>query len=181
MKPRASWVVAIILTLSQAAALAQPSGEADEPQDEIEYKPTRLPLSAKAARTWIALQETRVKPLPDGTPFGEVLKSLAKAARGPDGSGPGLSFYVNPVSLNEVEMTLESPLPSPEAPNGDLTIQEYLKATIPSPLKHHVHDGVVIIKFPCDDCPGHLAVGAAEAWTWLLLQEEVSLDFSKGT
>src|SRR4051812_46285269 len=51
-------------------------GDAVDEGASAEYKPVRLPLSAKAARTWVALHEMMIKPPPDGAPFGAVFAAL---------------------------------------------------------------------------------------------------------
>lgn len=148
---------------------------------EAEYQPVRLPLSAAAARTWIALHETMVKPPADGTPFGEVIAALKAAARGKAAEAP-FEWYLGPTELKEGEITMTTPISSPFVGREEVSLQTYLGFLLkPHGLEHVVHDGLLVIEIPCDDCPRKLAVTAAEAWAWRVLHEVVPLHFPDAT
>lgn len=152
---------------------------ADDPPKGVKYEPVRLPLSAKSARTWITLRETMVKPSPDQTPLAMVIQSLRDATRG---KGPRLRIYIDPASLHESEITMTTPIAAPFVGEDEVSLNTYLGFILkPFGLTHRVHDNLVVIDSPCDDCPAPVEVSAAEAWTWLLLHEEVPLHFPDET
>lgn len=146
----------------------------------VKYTAARLPLSEKSARTWITLRETMMKPLPDRTPFSKVIRSLIETTRAKDTS---LRIYVEPTSLLEAEITMETPIESPFIGQDEVPLHTYLGYVLkPLGLTHRVHDGLLIISTPpCCDCPEPVEVTASEAWTWWLLHQEVSLQFPNET
>ena len=150
--------------------------------EEGEYQPVPLPISAKAARTWIALHETMIRPLPDQTPFGTIIKALKAAVRGKDGKNAPFEFYLDPVHVAVVGLTMETPMASPFVGDQEVSLYQYLQLLLRwSSLVCSVHDGIVIIETECDDCPGYPKVTAPEAWTWLVLHEVVPLSFPNET
>jgi hypothetical protein len=180
------WVTLITLTFTISGFPGEPAQEGDlggVPLRDVEpYEPARLPLSAKSARTWIVLRETMVKPLPDQTPLGEVIRSLRGAPGGKGGKAAPLAIYVNPTPLQDSEITMATPIACPFVGRNEVSLHTYLKFILkPFGLSYRVHDGLVVIDSPCDDCPEAVEVSAAEAWTWLLLQEEISLRFPDAT
>jgi hypothetical protein len=66
------------------------------------------PVSARAAATWIKLQEPIKMDYVNETNFEQVLKDIKEATKGKDGKG--LRFYVDPVGLQEAEKTMSSPV-----------------------------------------------------------------------
>jgi|GEM_PF-5158911 len=150
---------------------------------EQKFVPLRLPLSAKAARTWISLRETLVTPPPDATPFKDVLRFIRESTRGKDGKGEPLGVYLDAVTMQEAELTMETPVAAPFLlGQSKVPLHTYLKFFLkPLGLTHSVHDGLVVIDSPCDDCPEPVEISAEYAWAWLLLHEEIPLHFPKGT
>ena len=67
-----------------------------------------------------------VKPLPDQTPLAEVLRSLKDATRGKDGKGSPLKLYVDPTSLQESEITMETPIAAPLVGQDEVSLHTYL-------------------------------------------------------
>ena len=153
-------------------------GDVDAP---AEYKPVHLPISAKAARTWIALHETMVKPPPDGTPFGDVIAALKAASRGKDGEAP-FEWYLKPLSLEVNKVSRTTPVPTSFVGHEEVSLEVYLGFLLEQlGLEYEVHDGTLIIDMECDDCPRKLTVTAAEAWTWRVLHEVVPVHFPDET
>src|SRR5262249_9597446 len=114
-------------------------------------------------------------PPPDGTPFGEVIAALKAAARGKDAEAP-FDWYLDPISLQESEISRMTPVPAPFVGQVEVSLDTYLGFILPPfGLVHTVHDGTLILDSPCCDCPRRLAVTAAEAWTWRMLQDVVPL------
>jgi hypothetical protein len=68
------------------------------------------PMTPKAAQTWLKLQEPITVPFANETPLEDFLKFIKDETRGKDKQEPGISFYVDPVGLNEVERTMTSPI-----------------------------------------------------------------------
>lgn len=181
--------IALVLTLlALRPQTAQGSGprktlnQGADPPGGVRYEPARLPMSARSARTWVTLRETMVKPPPDGTPFAEVLRTLQEATRGKGEKEARLKVYVDPTSLKEAEISLSTPIASPFVGQDEVPLHTYLGFILkPFGLTHRVHDGLVVIDTPCDECPGPVEVSASEAWTWLLLHEEILLRFPEET
>ncbi len=136
---------------------------------------THLPLTAKSARTWIALQETKIKPLPDQTTFGEIIDAVKRAIRV---KGPRVNLYMSPALLLENELSLKSPFRNPFVGDEEVLLTTYLEMILkPHVMTYEVHDDLLIITDPPDDWPQPKTVSAAEARTWLTLQKEISLKF----
>jgi hypothetical protein len=147
-----------------------------------EYKTIHLPLSAKAARTWIALHETMVKPFPDKTPLRNVFQSLQRQIQGKDGQATPFQFYLDPTTLQEMEIRAEATVSAPFLGDEEVSLHTYLSLLLKEfGLVHRVHDSLVIIDTACDDCGEGPKVTASEAWTWLLLQQEVPMSFPDET
>ena len=159
-----------------------------EPDDLIQlvdmgsdFVPPRLPISSSLARTWIALHETRMKPLPDKTPLGQVIQAIKEATRGKDGKEPPVEFVIHPIGLLEAEITMQTPVDLPIVGREELFLDAYLTLVVRQfGLSHWVHSGVVVISLACDDCPGYQTVAAQEARTWLVLNEVVPLKYPDG-
>jgi len=66
------------------------------------------PVSAKAAKTWEKLNAVVSLNFANETPLADVLKTLRELSKGPHDKG--LSFYVDPVALQEAEKTNASPV-----------------------------------------------------------------------
>lgn len=64
------------------------------------------PVTGPLARTWSKLQKPVRMAFPNETPFEDVLKYLKTATK--DKGDSGLSFYVEPVGLQEAEKTMTS-------------------------------------------------------------------------
>jgi hypothetical protein len=180
-------LIALSLVLGSLAWTPQPNlggGEDDREfaeRDEGGFRPPRLPVSARSARTWIKLHETMVKPLPDETPFGEAIQALREATRGRDGKEPPIDFFFDLDGLSQVDMTVSSPVNPPILGREAVSLDTYLSLMLDDlDLVHRVDEGVVIIQAPCEDCPCHRTVTAPEARTWLLLHEVVPLKFGPG-
>jgi hypothetical protein len=147
----------------------------------LEYKWQPTPPTPASAKTWIALHETMVKTLPDKTPFGEVIAAIRAALRGPQGEPPEVEIYLEPISLEEYELTMTTPILSPFVGQVEVSVHTYLTYILrPFSLIHYAHDRLVIVTSPCDDCPGEPTATANEAWTWRLLHEVVPLKFPDG-
>jgi hypothetical protein len=159
----------------------QPDGK-DVKAISDEYKTIHLPLSAKAARTWIALHETMVKPYPEKTPLRNVVQSLQRQIQGKDGQPAPFQFYLDPTTLQEMEIRAEATVSAPFLGDDEVSLHTYLSLLLREfGLVHRVHDSLVIIDTPCDDCGEEPKVTAPEAWTWLLLQQEVPISFPDET
>jgi hypothetical protein len=140
------------------------------------------PISAQAARTWIALHETTIKPLPDRTPLREVLRALREATRGKGKNGEGIDFRLEPVALLEAEITPDEPVALPFVGQPEVSVDTYLKYLLHQfAWERYVREGSVVIDSPCDDCEGYATVGDAEAHTWLLLHQVAPLRFPEKT
>jgi hypothetical protein len=123
-----------------------------------------------------------VKPPPDKTSFAEVIRTLRDATRGENGKGASLNLSVDPTSLNESQISMATAIPAPFVGQNEVSLHTYLKFLLqPFGLAHRVHDDLVVIDSPCDDCPAPVEISAAEAWAWLLLHEEVPLHFPNAT
>src|SRR4051794_2981445 len=110
-----SWLFVSAIVPSGHRARAQEVGGADIRADSETTTGPRRPLSAQAARTWIALHESRIRPLPGRTPLRQVLRALREATRGKAGWAEGVDFNVVPVALLEAEITLDAPVTLPFA------------------------------------------------------------------
>jgi len=133
-------------------------------------------MSAQVARTWIALHESKIQPLPDGTPLRQVLRALRDATRGKAGWAEGVKFRVVSEALDEAEITLEAPVTLPFVGRPEVPVDMYLKYLLHEFVwERYVGAGAVVIDSPCDDCVGYETVSAAEAHTWLLLHQTVPL------
>lgn len=140
----------------------------------------RLPVTPNDARTWITLHETMINPLPDGASLGEIIQAIKQVSRGKDGARPPLEIYIDPISLMEEEITLDSPVEFLGFGLERVSLETYL--TFVDRLihmKHRVRNGVVVLTYPPDEHPGFQTATAAEARTWLLLHEVVPLKFPK--
>ncbi|MFO0950091.1 MAG: hypothetical protein U0835_02860 [Isosphaeraceae bacterium] len=127
------------------------------------------PLSSRAARTWIALHEAKIRPLPDGTPLRQVLRAVREATRGQAGWSEGIEFRVVSEALLEAEVTLDAPVVLPFVGRPEVSVDMYLKYLLRQFVwERYVGEGTVIIDSPCDDCVGYTTVGVAEAHAWLL-------------
>ena len=145
-----------------------------------DYEEIRLPLSEASARSWLALRETRIRPLPDGTSFGQIVRAVREAVRGRNGKPAGFQLYLDPVDLEVVELKDDTPIACPFIGQEEVSLQVYLEAILNHcSLFHHVHGGVVIIEHWYDDYPEFPDTTAAEARAWLLLQQEVPMKFPK--
>ena len=78
-------------------------------------RPWPPPISAQAARTWITLHETTIRPLPDRTPLRDVMRALRDATRDKDGKGKEIDFRIKQEALWESEVNLDTPVASPFA------------------------------------------------------------------
>ncbi len=72
--------------------------------------PVFLPMPAPAARTWLRLQEPVSASFANEMPFEDFLKFLKDSSRGKDRREVAIPIYVDPIALNEVERTLQSPI-----------------------------------------------------------------------
>jgi hypothetical protein len=139
-------------------------------------------MSAPVARTWLALQEAKIRPLPDQTPLRQVLKALRDATRGKAGWADGVDFRVVHEALLEAEITLDAPVSLPFAGRPEVPVDLYLKYLLREfGWERYVVGVTVVIDSPCDDCVGNGTVGAAEAHTWLLFHEVVPIDLARET
>jgi hypothetical protein len=155
------------------------SGKGIRASDENRTGPRR-PMSAETARTWIALSETKVRPLPDRTPLRQVLQALRDATRGKAGLTQGVDFRVVPEALLEAETTLDAPVALPFVGRPEVSVDMYLKYLLRQFVwERYVVEGSVVIDSPFDDCAGYETVRAAEAYTWLLLHENVQLELAR--
>ncbi len=112
----------------------------------------------------------------------DVIRLIKDSTRGNDGKGIPLKVYVDPVSLQESEMTLTTPIAAPFFADSEVSLHTYLEFVLrPLSLAPRVHDDLIVIDSPCDDCPEAVAVSAEHAWAWLLLHEEIPLHFPEGT
>jgi hypothetical protein len=66
------------------------------------------PVSAKAAKTWEKLNAVVSLNFANETPLEDVLKVLREMSKGPHDKG--LSFYIDPIALQEAEKTNASPV-----------------------------------------------------------------------
>lgn len=172
--------------LDQAASLARTSYWFERYKyvlDEMStdrYEEMRLPLSGASARAWLALHETRIRPLPDGTSFGEIVRAVREAVRGRDGKPAGFQLYFDPSDLEFVELKDDTPIACPFIGQEDVSLHVYLEAVLTQySLFHHVHGSVVIVEHWYDDYPEFPDITAAEARAWLLLQQDEPMKFPK--
>ena len=189
MIPVRRQAVRLLLAASIALILSAPArpqdpfaeSEGDREPMEREFLPPSLPLAPEAARTWIALHETKMVPPPDQTPLAEILAAIRAAARGQDGGAPGFEIHLDPICLPEAEITLQSPVQSPYIGRSEVSLNTYLSDVFRQFVwTHRVDGGLVVIESPCDDCAESHTPTAAEARTWLLLHEAVPLRFPDG-
>lgn len=187
MRSRSSIVLRLVFALASVLASEARAGgfgenehfENNDPFAELVLP--RLPISSATARTWVALHETRIKPLPDKTPLGQIIQAVKEATRGVDGKAPPVEFVIDATALTASEITMQTPVPLPIIGREEVTADVYLTLVLkPWPLSHRVHSGVVLIEDPCDDCPGYQRVTGPEARTWLLLNEIVPLKYAEG-
>jgi hypothetical protein len=178
--------LAAVLLASSAHGQRRDSGDSPRPtvmdaRDRV-FEPVHLPLSSKAASAWVMLKETLVDPPLDQRPLGEVLENLKAQTRAADPGAPALSFYIDPISLKETEITLATPVTSPFAGRGRVALHTYLKAALRQfGLVHEVDEGLVVIQTPsCCDCPNPVDYTAEEARAWLLLGQDQPLHFPTG-
>ncbi len=142
------------------------------------YRLSKAPVPRRSARTWIRLRETMVSPATDGAPFADVMSRLRKAMRDPRGTATEITFYISPGALLERSVSSNTPVPRPSSTKPTMSVHEYLTLILrPFRLEHHVHNGVVVVDTPCDDCPPYADVELAEARTWMVLHEEIPLHF----
>ena len=156
---------------------AQNVGGKDVRVHDLKSTSPGQPMSAQVARTWIALHEARIQPLPDRAPLRQVLGALRDATRGKAGWAQGIEFRVVPEALLESEITLDTPVTLPFVGRPEVTVDTYLKYLLHEFVwERYVGEGSVLIDSPCDDCVGYATVRVAEAHTWLLLHEVVPLE-----
>jgi hypothetical protein len=121
-----SVAVAVALVLGLLAALwtgqaARPArgggfaavGEAAKDRESPEAVRTVhvfTPMTPRAAKTWLRLQEPITVSFPDESPFEDFLKSFKEATRDREKKEPGIAIYVDPVGMNEAEKTMTSPI-----------------------------------------------------------------------
>jgi hypothetical protein len=185
MRPHFAHGLAVILAALALLAQCRDGRSCDDPKADTENtKPASWPppISAQAARTWIKLHETTIRPLPDRTPLRDVLRALRDATHGKDGKGKEIDFRITEEALWDSEVTLDAPVASPFVGQPEVSVDSYLKYLLHQFVwERYVHDGFVIIDSPCDDCEGYATVSAAEAHAWLLLHQVVPLKFPEKT
>ncbi|WP_422927491.1 hypothetical protein [Singulisphaera sp. PoT] len=138
-----------------------------------------LPLSLRSATTWIVLQETQIKPLPDKTPLEEILNTIKKGLK-ENTKGHAINLIIENSSLSALEISLTSPIRSPFVGSEPLSVYSYMELLFGQmSLYCTVRDNIVIISSGCSDCSSPKAVTLEEAKTWLLLREKITLDFPK--
>jgi hypothetical protein len=158
------------------------SGPSAEDLLRMGYKPPRLPLSAKAARAWVALHETKITTLPGEHPLEDIIRKIREAVRSPREKTPPFQIYVDPIGLQEAEKTLTSPTTNPFLEPTEVSVHTYLGLILKQlGLAHRVRDGLVMIESAADDRPIDPEVTAAEARTWLALHEEIPLHYADET
>ena len=74
----------------------------------IQEVPVPADVAASNARILKALDRPIPMRYPDETPLEDVLKAIQAATRGPDDRG--IPIYVDPLGLQEVEKTMQSPI-----------------------------------------------------------------------
>jgi hypothetical protein len=103
------------------------------------------PSTAGTAVTNAWIHEVLTQPIamrfPNGIPLDEVLAEIQVATKGP--GGRGLSFYVDPIGLQEAEKTMQSPIAiNLEGAPLRTTLRLILKQL---DLTYAIQDGVVLI------------------------------------
>jgi hypothetical protein len=103
------------------------------------------PSTAGTAVTNAWIHEVLTQPIamryPNGIPLEEVLAEIQVATKGP--GGRGLSFYVDPIGLQEAEKTMQSPIAiNLEGAPLRTTLRLILKQI---DLTYAIQDGVVLI------------------------------------
>jgi hypothetical protein len=175
-----SWLLLVAITLPRPGGQAQELGVNDTGASIEKRTGPGRPISTQVARTWIALHETMIRPLPDQTPLRQILRALRDATRGKAGWREGVEFRVVPESLLEAEVTLEAPVTLPFVERPELSVDVYLKYLLREfHWERYVGEGFVIIDSPCDDGGGYATVSAAEAHTWAILHEVVPLELRR--
>lgn len=164
--------------LCGAIVLDAPAGEAQEcggpegPAVVERESRSGKPLSAGVARTWVALHEATIRPLPDRTPLRQVIEALKEATQGKGGWADGIVFDVVPEALLEREITLDAPVTLPFVGRPEVSVDMYLKYLLHEfTWERYVGEGRVVIDSPCDDGEGYATISAAEAHSWRLLHE----------
>lgn len=182
MPPRLARGLAVALATLALLAPARHGLSGDDPNAADENAGPRWwppPISAGTARTWITLHETTIRPLPDRTPLRDVLRAIREATRG---KGQEIDIRIKNEVLWEAELTMNTPIASPFAGQTEVPVDTYLKYLLRQfVLERYVHDGFVTVDGPCDDCEGYATVSAAEAHSWLLLQQGMPLKFARPT
>ncbi len=169
-------------TPAHGGGFQKPTEEVHPSTVEVKFEPTRLPLSSKAARTWISLRETKITPPKNPMPFKDVIRFVKESTKSKDGKGESLKIYVDALTLKMEEITAETQIAPPILGDGEISVQTFLNLVLKSiGLTHSVHDDLIVVDSPCDDCPERLEYSAESAWTWLLLHEEIPLHYQNET
>lgn len=107
-----------------------------------------IPVTAAAARAWLALQKPATLDFRESKPLADVLRQLKELTR--DGDKPGLRFYVDPVDLQDAEKSMESPV--------TLDLEDFPLATALDLMTRQLgltyrvqDDGIVVIRSEPDD------------------------------
>jgi hypothetical protein len=80
--------------------------EVETPRPTAVY--VEKPLTSSAAKTWVKLQEPIAFNFSQETPLEDVLKYVKSASH--SAKEKGLTFYVDPIGLQEAERTMSSPI-----------------------------------------------------------------------
>jgi hypothetical protein len=91
-----------------------------------------------------ALDQQIALTYPDGAPLEDVLKEMKRRTTGKK-LPSGIPIYVNPIGLQEANVTMASPVRRP-APGNPPTISEHLRRVLkPLGLSYEVKDGFLMI------------------------------------
>lgn len=142
-----------------------------------------FPLSAAAARTWLALSKRVDIPFSEETPLKDVLAFIKEAANKKEAKDGEIEIYVDPMSLQEAEKTFDSPITY--AVKGRPLTSSLTMMLKQLGLTYYVQkDGLLTIVCPeIEKLQPNLAVpvSAAAAKTWLRLYKPVDLVFDGST
>jgi hypothetical protein len=84
------------------------SEKTERPEKPVASVFISQPVTERAAKTWIKLQEPIKMAFTNETPLEDVLKYIKEATRGK--ADRGMAIYVDPIGLQEAEKTMTSPV-----------------------------------------------------------------------
>ncbi len=144
---RAAKVKAIEAEVDRKLALPTPKPAIEEPDQDSKPAPARLSKAERAAKTKAihdSLDREVVLKILNRTTFEEALKIVKEASKTP-GIPDGIPIYVDPIGLQELKVSMDSPLEG-IIPADEIPLSQYLDMVLePLGLGYAVKDGILTV------------------------------------